>query len=146
MLKVEIITPEKIVHQTQGDEVILPTLDGFIGVRKGHLPLISPLKAGEITVKTNRGHKEFFAISGGFVEVLPHSVTVLADSADRAEDIDEKAVKEAMELAADLKKKAPSDVQFTEATALLEMNLAKMRAVKKRKAHGSHPTQFPNAD
>jgi F-type H+-transporting ATPase subunit epsilon len=137
MLHVEVITPEKIVHHTQGDEVILPTPTGQLGIRSNHLPLITPLATGEIIIKRDSGQREFYAVAGGFVEVLPDMVRVMADSADRADDLDEIAVHQAIERARKAKEEAEDDVKLADATALIELNLARLKAVQRKKAHSS---------
>jgi F-type H+-transporting ATPase subunit epsilon len=136
MLKVEIITPERIVHQTEGEGVIVPTIEGQIGVRSGHLPLIAILQTGEIIVKKPHGRNEFYAVAGGFVEVLPNMIRVMADSADRADELDEMAVHQAIERARKAKEEAEDDVKMADATALLELNIARQKAIQRKKAHG----------
>lgn len=138
MLKVEILTPERQVHSSQGEEIIVPTLQGVIGIRQGHLPLIAPLKAGVVIVKKEGGEPEFLAVAGGFVEVLPDGVRILADSAERAEEIDEKSIREAMRRAEQAKVEAADQKEFSEALALIEHNLARLKVVQRKRSHGSH--------
>lgn len=87
MLRLEIVTPEKKVVDTEADSVTIPTASGEAGIMPNHAPLISALRPG-ILAYTNRGATERVAIAGGFVEVSQDRVSVLADSAETASQID----------------------------------------------------------
>lgn len=136
MLKIEIVTPERLVRTAEGDEVLLPTVEGQIGIRTGHIPLIVPLKAGEIIVNRDDGSRDFFAVASGFVEVIENTVRIMADSAEHSDELDELIVKEAVERAERLKEEATETVQFADAAAQLEANLARLKVVQRKKAHG----------
>ena len=87
-LSVKIVTPERIVLKDTYDEVVIPTTAGEIGVLARHTPLVSGLKPGEIKLKQD-GNVTSLAVSSGFVEVRPNSkLIILADTAERAEEID----------------------------------------------------------
>jgi F-type H+-transporting ATPase subunit epsilon len=86
MLKLEIVTPEKKVVDTEADSVTVPTASGEAGILPNHAPLISALKPG-VLAYTSRGATEKVAISGGFVEVNKDKVSVLADTAETADEI-----------------------------------------------------------
>ncbi len=133
MLTIEIVTPEKIVHHLHGTEVILPTIDGQIGVRPGHIPLITVLKPGEIEVKHSSHAPSYYAVAGGFVEVLGNVVRILADSADRAEDLSEEKINAAIARAERMKEEATEQGQFDAAFSLLEASIARMKVFKRRK-------------
>lgn len=139
MLKIEIITPERLVHTTEGEEVIVPTVNGMIGIRTGHVALIAPLKPGEIIVKNGSLEQDFLAVAGGFVEVNNNVVRILADSAEHAHEIDELAITEAIERAKQAKADTADRVEHAEATALIELNLARLKVAGRKKSHGSHP-------
>ena len=101
MLRLEIVTPEKRVLDAEVDSVTVTTATGEAGILPNHAPLISALKPGVLTY-TSKGTSEKFAVSGGFVEVNGNSVSVLADTASTADEIDiteAKAEKEAAEKA-----------------------------------------------
>ena len=134
MISVEVVTPERVVHTTQGAEVLLPTINGTLGIRSGHLPLIAPLKAGQVVVKQENGEEEVYAVAGGFVEVLPNAVRIMADSAERAEELDELVVKDAIDRAERAKLEATEKHEFADAAAGLEANLARLKAVQRKKA------------
>ena len=86
-LTLEIVTPDRALVREEVDEVELPGYEGYFGVLPGHTPLLAMLKVGELWYRRG-SEKHFLAIAGGFVEVLPDRVTVLAQIAERAQDID----------------------------------------------------------
>ena len=86
-IQCDIITQERIVFSGQVDAVNLPGTEGRMGILPNHSPLLSTLDFGEVMVRT-AGHEDYFAIGGGFVEIQPDHVTILADSAEQADEID----------------------------------------------------------
>ena len=86
-LKLDIVTAERVVYSAEVDEVIAPGVEGQLGILPHHAPLMTTLQAGELRVKKG-GAEDIMAISGGFLEVRPDRVIVLADAAERAEEID----------------------------------------------------------
>lgn len=91
-LKVEVVTPERRLVQLDADEVIAPGASGLFGVRPGHAPLLSLLEAGPLTVRDG-SKSDLYFVAGGFVEVGPQNVRVLADAAQPAKEIDVAAAK-----------------------------------------------------
>ncbi|MFA5130914.1 MAG: ATP synthase F1 subunit epsilon [Patescibacteria group bacterium] len=132
-IKFEIVTPERTVMKTEALQVTVPTTSGEITILPDHIPLVSILAPGVIEVKRNDNVIEIMAVSGGFIEVLKDKIVILADSAERAEELDEERIKEAQQKAIDLKNtaKAIDDVEFADVSARLEKELARMRAVNK---------------
>ena len=86
-IDLQIVTPERMIVQEQVDEVQIPGSEGYFGVLPGHTPLLASLAVGELWYRKGR-QKFYLAISGGFVEVLAEKITILAQIAERAEDID----------------------------------------------------------
>lgn len=86
-LRLEFVTPERAIAHDDVDEVELPGLDGYLGVLPGHAPLLAALKTGEMWYRQG-SEKKFAFIAGGFAEVVPDRVSILAQVAERAEDID----------------------------------------------------------
>jgi F-type H+-transporting ATPase subunit epsilon len=86
-LRLEIATPDRLVLTEGVDEVVLPSVDGYMGVRPGHAPLLAKLDVGEISYRIGSDEK-YLACSGGFAEVLADSVSILAETAEPAEEID----------------------------------------------------------
>ncbi|HEX8288212.1 MAG TPA: F0F1 ATP synthase subunit epsilon [Pyrinomonadaceae bacterium] len=92
MLNLEIVTPEKRVFDETVDAVTIPTTNGEIGILPNHVPLISSLKSGILTY-SNRGATERMVVSGGFVEVSANKVSIMADVAERADEINAEAAR-----------------------------------------------------
>lgn len=138
-IKFEIVTPERVVLREEVLQVTVPTTSGEITILADHIPLVSVLRPGVIEVKKINGKIEVMSVSGGFIEVLHDKIVILADTAERAEEIDEARVEEARMRAEELKKTAKNedDVQFANIAAQLEKELARMRAVNRwRKLKG----------
>jgi F-type H+-transporting ATPase subunit epsilon len=94
----EIVTPEKLVVRDVAEEMQIPGKNGYLGILPGHAPLITELGVGEISYR-NQGYTHRLAVAWGFAEVLPDKVTVLAETAERAEEIDVKRAEEAKQRA-----------------------------------------------
>jgi F-type H+-transporting ATPase subunit epsilon len=109
-LKVDIVTAERVVYSADVDEVIAPGAAGQLGILPHHAPLMTVLQAGELVVRKG-GQEDILAISGGFLEVRPDHVIVLADQAERAEEID-------ITRAAEARKRAEQHLQDRHATGL----------------------------
>ena len=86
-IKLEIVTPERMVVSDTADEIQIPGKSGYLGVLPGHAPLITELAVGEITYRSE-GQLKRLAVAWGFAEVLPDKVTILAETAERADEID----------------------------------------------------------
>jgi F-type H+-transporting ATPase subunit epsilon len=124
VLQLEIATPEKQLVEGPVLEAQIPCLDGFIGVLPGHAPLISELRPGVLTYTTNTETK-VLAVYGGFVEVLPDRIRVLADDAERKEDIDLKRAQEELEKATAIL--SAQGIESDPAIALFEAQRAEAR-------------------
>lgn len=139
-IKFEIVTPEKVVFQKEITQITVPTTSGEITVLPDHIPLISVLASGVIEVRPVDGPAEIMSVSSGFIEVRKDKVVILADTAERAEELDEARIKEAQARAEETKKNAQNidEVQFAEVSAKLEKELARLRAVNRwRKLKGT---------
>jgi F-type H+-transporting ATPase subunit epsilon len=128
-LAVEIMTPERLVMQTQANEIIVPAADGELGILPQHAPLLAQLEPGAIRLKREAG-EELFAISGGFLEVVGNRVSIFAETAEMAQEIDVERARQAAERArADLKK-AATDVDLAQAEAALRRAMIRLRATE----------------
>ena len=112
--QIEIVTPDKMVVRDVAEEAQIPAKNGYIGVLPGHAPLITELAIGEITYRSS-GTTTHISVAWGFAEVLPDKVTILAESAERAEDIDLKRAQEAKQRAEERLSGGHTDVDFTRA-------------------------------
>ncbi|HZS15426.1 MAG TPA: F0F1 ATP synthase subunit epsilon [Candidatus Dormibacteraeota bacterium] len=131
-LQVELVTAEGRVLSQEADFVRAPGLAGELGVLPHHIPLMTPLRPGEVLVR-NEGNEEFLFVAGGFLEVLPDKVVILADAAERAEDIDEARAEEARRKAQQLMEQKVSDEDAAEAAAALERAMYRLRIAEMRK-------------
>jgi F-type H+-transporting ATPase subunit epsilon len=126
-LTLEIVTPDRSLVREEVDEVELPGSDGYFGVLPGHAPLLSTLMVGEMWYRVGQ-EKRYLAVAGGFVEVLPDRVTVLAQIGERAEDIDvaraEAAKRRAEERLAHPVDVDPERARFSLAKALVRIQVA----------------------
>jgi F-type H+-transporting ATPase subunit epsilon len=95
----QLVSPERVLVEAQVTEVQIPAREGYIGVLPGHAPLLSELKAGGVLTYTANGVQKVVAVYGGFVEVLPDRVRVLADSAENREEINLSAAQAALQKA-----------------------------------------------
>lgn len=134
-LKLSITTPEKTLFTDEVDEVTLPTQMGEITVLPHHIAMVSLLAPGELLIK--KGNQNIpMAVSGGFIEVRPDKVVVLADTAERSDEIDEQRAEEARQRAqALMKEKRTDSVEYAALAAKLEKEIARLR-VKRRHAPG----------
>lgn len=131
----EIVTPERVVLKESILQITVPTRNGEITVLPNHIPLVSSLQPGVIEVKRADGSGEVISTSGGFIEVLKDKVVILADTAERAEEIDIDRAEEARARAEETKKQMASKekVDFAGVTAQIEKELARTKAVKRWK-------------
>jgi F-type H+-transporting ATPase subunit epsilon len=137
-LQVELVTAEGRLLSREADFVVAPGIEGELGVLPRHIPLLTPLRPGEVMVR-NDGDEEFLFVAGGFLEVLPDRVVILADAAERAEDIDEARAEEARRRAQQLLEEQPEGID-TAATALaLERAVMRLRVAELRRRHRREP-------
>lgn len=94
-ITVEIVDADSHVYHGEGVIVTATAMQGEVGIMHGHIPLLSSLKPGHVTVKKADDSEESIFISGGFIEVQPTHITILADTAERVEELDQKMVEEA---------------------------------------------------
>ena len=130
-IQVEIVSAEESIFSGEAHMVYAPAVMGEVGIAPRHTPLISPLKAGEVRLDMGDGKEEFFFVSGGILEVQPHLVTVLSDTAIRAHDLDEAAALEAQKRAEAALSDQRSDMDIAKAKAELAAAAAQIAAIKK---------------
>ena len=132
--KLKIVTPERVVLSDEVTQVSVETKMGQITILPNHLPLVAELAAGEIIVKQDGEKEDWMAVSGGFVEVLPNQVVILADTAEYAEEIDEQRAEEAKKRAEKLLKEKLADSEdYARVAAMLQKELARLKVVRRRK-------------
>lgn len=127
-LNLEIITPERVVLQAPAASVTAPGIQGYLGVLPEHAPLITPLQAGVVTCRRQEGEVERVAVSGGFLEAGPDRVVILADTAERAEEIDIDRARQARERAEERLRERPPGLDVARAEAALRRATARLKA------------------
>ena len=132
-IQVDIVSAEEQIFSGEAQMVYAPAVMGEIGVAPRHTPLISPLKPGEVRLDMGDGKEEFFFISGGIIEVQPHLVTVLADTALRGDQLDEAAALAAAQEAERALEGVSEETDVARALAELEEARARYRAAQKLK-------------
>ncbi len=129
--QLEIVTPEKMVVRDVAEEIQIPGRNGYLGVLPGHAPLITELGAGEITYRAS-GQSHRFAVAWGFAEVLPDRVTVLAETVERADEIDVSRAQRSLERAEESLKSAQTEEDFAHATAKIRAAQARIEVAQKK--------------
>ena len=130
-IQVDIVSAEAEIFSGVAEMVFVPAQIGEIGIMPRHAPLLSPLKAGEVRVKKADGKEESFYVSSGMLEIQPHVVTVLADTALRADDIDEEKMEEAKKHAEKALKEGASKMSYAEAQAELAQAVAQLQMIRR---------------
>ena len=131
------VTPERLLLAAEVVAVTLPIAGGEVTIFSKHEPYIGALQAGEITIERMDGTKESLAVSGGFVECEDNVLSVLADTAERAEEIDIERAETARERAEILRKEAISlgDEEYARVAAVLEKEVIRLKVARKHRAH-----------
>ncbi len=136
-LHVDIVSAEEEIFSGTANMVFAPAEMGEVGIAPRHTPLLTRLKPGEVRIQVDGQEEQFFYVSGGMLEIQPHIVTVLADTAARAKDLDEAAALKAKERAEKAMKDKKSDFDYAKAQAELAEAVAQLRTIQKlRKKSG----------
>jgi F-type H+-transporting ATPase subunit epsilon len=134
-LELEIVTPEKLLVRERVEQVQIPGKTGELGILPGHAPLITTLTIGEISYRQGT-NTHYLSVAWGFAEVLPNKVTILADTAERAGEIDVKRAQEAKARAEEALKRTAADLDFD--ATLYALHRAEVRiAVAARAGHAA---------
>jgi F-type H+-transporting ATPase subunit epsilon len=129
--QLEIVTPEKMVVRDAAEEMQIPGKDGYLGILPGHAPLITELGVGEITYR-NAGQTRYLAVAWGFAEVLPDKVTILAETAEPAAEIDVNRAQQAKQRAEQELKSGSADVNYDAAGAALQRAETRLEVAQKK--------------
>jgi F-type H+-transporting ATPase subunit epsilon len=130
-IHVDIVSAEGEIFAGEARMVFVPASGGEIGIAPRHAPLLTTMKAGEVRVQDPNGEEHLFWVGGGALEIQPHKVTVLADTAARAKDLDEAAALAAMQRAEEELKNRTGAMEIAEAQAELARWAAQIKAIKK---------------
>jgi F-type H+-transporting ATPase subunit epsilon len=130
--KLEIVTAERMVYSDDISALIAWGVQGQLGILPHHAPLMTMLQPGDLLIRKDK-EEEFFALSGGFLEVRPDKVIILADACERADEIDLARAEEAKKRAQETMKAAPLSADATVAEAALRRSIARLKAAERRK-------------
>ncbi|MEE8319179.1 MAG: F0F1 ATP synthase subunit epsilon [bacterium] len=130
-LTLEVVTPEKVVISEEVDEVVLPGIEGEFGVLPGHIPFLTALKVGAMYYKKGE-ESEYLALSWGYVEVASDRVMVLAETAEKATEIDIKRAEDSREAAEKILTAGKEDTEYEKAQVRLEKSIIRVQIAGKK--------------
>ena len=139
-MRLEIITAEREVYSDDVDILVAPGIEGELGILPHHAPLMTALQPGELHLRKD-SEDVYMAVSGGFMEVMANKVTILADAAERSDEIDEARVQEAMKRAEERIQNRESDQDLERAVAALRRSQARLRVAQRRRGRPQQQTQ-----
>ena len=137
-MKLEIVTGERLVYSGDVEVLVAPGIEGELGILPHHAPLLTMLQPGEIRIVVD-GQEEYMVISGGFLEVLANTVTILADTAERADEIDEERAQEAVRQAQERLSGQLGAQDLERALASIRRAQARVHVARRRRSRGSAP-------
>lgn len=137
-MKCDIVSARRTVYSGEASMVFAPGVAGELGIAPRHAPLMTTLKAGAIRVLDEQGEESTFLIGGGILEVMPHLVTVMVDSATRAADFDETAARRAKEQAERALQDRSGDMETTEIQLQLMKTIEKLQALERWRRRVEH--------
>ena len=131
-IRVDVVSAEEQIFSGEAEFVVLPGVMGELGIYPRHTPLFTEIRPGAVRMKLpNQEREELVFVQGGYLEVQPHNITVLADTAIRAKDLDEKAALEAKKAAEEAMQNKTSKEEIAQAEAELATALAQLEAIRK---------------
>lgn len=128
---VDIVSAEREIFSGQAEMVFAPAVLGEVGIAPGHTPMLTQLGPGEVRLKLSEGTEEAFYVSGGMLEVQPRVVTILSDTAARAEDLDEAAVVKAKAAAEQALADSGAAMDYAKARAELAETVAQLQTIQR---------------
>lgn len=144
-LHIEVVTAERALYSGEADLVSAPGSEGRLGILPRHAALLTTLMPGELTIKLGGAEEPLF-VSGGFLEVSGNTVTVLADTAEYAEEIDQARAEAARRRARERLEQAVSDVERAELLGALERAMSRIRVAELSRRRGGRRIQMPASE
>ena len=131
-MRLEIITAERQVYADDVEMVVAPGMEGQLGIQAHHAPLMTALQPGEILIRKD-GEDSFLAVTGGFMEVIGNTVTILADAAEHSEEIDEERAQAAVDRAKEQQSQQSSGLQLERVAASLRRAEVRLNVARRRR-------------
>ena len=138
-IKCEVVSVERVVYEGDVDMVIAPGIEGTLGILPNHAPLMTALSVGELIIHKEGEPDTYIAIGGGFMEVRPDRVTILADTAERAEEIDIARAEAARERAEKLLQERPAGVDLAAIEGALKRSRVRLKVAQRRRRRRPRP-------
>lgn len=135
-LHLDIVSAEAEIFSGPAEMVFAPASQGEVGILPRHTPLLTTLRPGEVRVKIPDAEEQVFYVSGGILEIQPHVVTILSDTALRAHDVDEAAALEAKQRAEQAMRDRKSDIDYAQAQAELAEAVAQLQTIQRLRKKG----------
>jgi F-type H+-transporting ATPase subunit epsilon len=126
----DIVSAEKMIYSGLAEQITCTGSLGELGITPGHAPLLTQLSPGPVTVRYQGGEEEIYYVSGGMLEIQPNTVTILADTALRADDVDEAAALEAQKQAEEALQDQNSEIEYSRAAVELAEAVAQLRTLQ----------------
>ena len=130
-MHIDIVSAEASIHSGRAAYILARATEGEVGIYPRHVPMLVQLQPGEVTVRDEFGEEQFYYVSGGTMEVQPEVVTILADVATRAHDIDEAAAEQARKRAEEALENRAGEIDYARAQAELVEAAAQLRTIQK---------------
>ena len=144
-MQLEIISAERQVYSDEVDVVVVPGVEGQLGILPHHAPLMTVLQPGEVLVRKD-GEETYLAVTGGFMEVIGNKVTILADACERSDEIDEARAQEAVARAQERISSHATDMQLEQAVSSMRRAQVRLNVSRRRRTRGgSGQQQAPGA-
>ncbi|PKB82480.1 MAG: ATP synthase F1 subunit epsilon [SAR202 cluster bacterium Io17-Chloro-G9] len=131
-MRLEIITAERQVYADDVELVVAPGIEGQLGILAHHAPLMTALQPGEVLIRKD-GEDTYLAVTGGFMEVIGNTVTILADACERSEEIDEDRAQAAVDRARESQSQLGADIQLERAAASLRRAQVRLNVARRRR-------------
>tara|TARA_B110001454_G_scaffold196488_1_gene199393 strand:- start:111 stop:536 length:426 start_codon:yes stop_codon:yes gene_type:complete len=138
-MRLEIVSAEKNIYSDEVSAVVAPSIEGEIAILDNHAPLLTSLQPGEVRIIKNNDEDTFLYLSGGFIEVLGNHVTILADAAERVEEIEESKVQEAIKQAEEQLNTGQSGIDLANTLASMRKDQIRLKIVQRRKSSNRTP-------
>jgi F-type H+-transporting ATPase subunit epsilon len=131
-MRVDVVSAESLIFEREAEFVALPGQDGELGIMPRHVPLITRIRPGAVRIKVvGQSHEEFVFVAGGILEIQPHVVTVLADTAIRGADLDEAKAEAARKAAEEAMVNRTSELEYAKAQAELASAVAQIASLRR---------------